>query len=365
MLLLLGALVHFAGAFNVLANTRLLDLLIDGGVIRYHDLDIGVVDGLPDLELYLLSQDAVQWRLVGIVVLLYLLHWCVRAFKFHRIALALGMRGTLPRHACAFFYGLGFNILAPFRLGNTAVVEACAGDGERRDVAGAAVYTQEAFVLFEVAAFALLGLALNGWSRWLGELFWGFVILAVAWLILRPAQDGGMLVPGRPAPGAGRALWARLSARPEALALLTALSLLAFLIDDFTPYLVSQAFTNEFVILNVPFSVIQMGVVAGYVARHVSITPGGIGQFEWGFASALYMGGVGFPEAATIALLESVVRHGTGLLLFGLAVLFGVAADLRSVVAAALGQELAPADLDSRPAALLGAESLPGATGGA
>jgi uncharacterized membrane protein YbhN (UPF0104 family) len=65
-----------------------------------------------------------------------------------------------------------------------------------------------------------------------------------------------------------------------------------------------------------------MGVVAGYIARQVPMTPGGIGQWEWGFAAALYMGGVGLPEAATIAILESLMRHGTGLVLFGCVVLW-------------------------------------------
>jgi uncharacterized membrane protein YbhN (UPF0104 family) len=120
----------------------------------------------------------------------------------------------------------------------------------------------------------------------------------------------------------GRHNLRRLSENPKVLTGLAILSLLAFLIDDFTPYLISQAFTTDFVILNVPFSVIQMGVVAGYIARQVPITPGGIGQWEWGFAAALYMGGVGLPEAATIAILESVIRHGTGVLLFGFVVLW-------------------------------------------
>ena len=65
-----------------------------------------------------------------------------------------------------------------------------------------------------------------------------------------------------------------------------------------------------------------MGVVAGYIARQVPITPGGIGQWEWGFAAALYMGGVGLPEVATIAILESLMRHGTGVLLFGFVTLW-------------------------------------------
>jgi hypothetical protein len=95
------------------------------------------------------------------------------------------------------------------------------------------------------------------------------------------------------------------------------------------------------VILNVPFPVIQMGVVAGYIARQIQLTPGGIGQWEWGFAGALYMGGVGLPEAATIALLESLMRHGTGVLVFGAVILLkGSGTNLRRV----LPRVLWPAD---------------------
>jgi uncharacterized membrane protein YbhN (UPF0104 family) len=148
------------------------------------------------------------------------------------------------------------------------------------------------------------------------------VICAVAYVIMRPAQIGGVLVPGQATGTHRRAILRRLFESPKVLTVLAMLSLLAFLIDDFTPYLISQAFTTDFVILNVPFPVIQMGVVAGYIARQVPITPGGIGQWEWGFAAALYMGGVGLPEAATIAILESLMRHGTGVVVFAAVVLW-------------------------------------------
>jgi uncharacterized membrane protein YbhN (UPF0104 family) len=143
------------------------------------------------------------------------------------------------------------------------------------------------------------------------------VIFAVAYALTRPALVGGVFIPGQAIGEHRKAILKRLFEDPRILTRLAILSLLAFLIDDITPYLISQAFTTDFVILNVTFPVIQMGVVAGYIARQVPLTPGGIGQWEWGFAGALYMGGVGLPEAATIALLESLMRHGTGVLMFG------------------------------------------------
>lgn len=338
LVLLLGALVYFAGIWNVLANTRLLDVLISSGIVGYHDLHLGIVKGLPDHDLFLYSQDAVDWRLVGVVAALYFLFWAIKALQFHGIARFFGMKGKQTEHSGSFFYGAGLNILSPYKAGNTATVSSCEAHGEDPGRAGTAVYTQELFVLFEVAIFALLGLALNGWSTWLGQLFWAVVICVGAYLIMRPAQIGSVFVPGQATRADRRAIVRRLFESPKVLTALVALSLLAFLIDDFTPYLISQAFTTDFVILNVPFSVIQMGVVAGYIARQVPLTPGGIGQWEWGFAAALYMGGVGLPEAATIAILESVMRHGTGVLVFGSVVLWKRSrTSIREVVPRVLG----------------------------
>ncbi len=257
-------------------------------------------------------------------------------------------RWRLGQHSRAFFYGVGLNILCPFRLGNGGIVSSCEAQGEDPGLAGTAVYTQEMFVLFEVAVFALLGLALNGWSTWLGELLWALIILTVAYFLTRPALIGGILIPGQAAGPVRRAIFRRLFEDPKVLMTLVIFSLLAFLIDDITPYLISQAFTTDFVILNVAFPVIQMGVVAGYIARQVPLTPGGIGQWEWGFAGALYMGGVGLPEAATIALLESLMRHGTGVLMFGAVTLLkGSKTSMREVL----------------PKVLWPAGTVPGATG--
>jgi uncharacterized membrane protein YbhN (UPF0104 family) len=332
LVLLLGTLVYLAGIWRILANTRFLDLLISSGIVGYHDVHLGVVTGIPDHQLFLLSQDPVDWRLVALVAALYFLFWGVKAIQFHGIARFLGMKGGQRQHSRAYFYGVGLNILCPYRLGNAAVISSCKAHGEKPGLAGAAVYTQELFVLFEVAVFALLGLALNGWSTWLGQLFWPVVICGVAYLAMKPAQVGGVFVPGQATRADRRTILRRLFEDPRVLTTLALFSLLAFLIDDVTPYLISQAFTTDFVILNVPFPVIQMGVVGGYIARQVSITPGGIGQWEWGFAAALYMGGVGLPEAATIALLESLLRHGTGVVVFAAAVLWkGSGTSMREV----------------------------------
>jgi uncharacterized membrane protein YbhN (UPF0104 family) len=91
--------------------------------------------------------------------------------------------------------------------------------------------------------------------------------------------------------------------------------LLAFALEDIAAYLIAMAFTSTYVILKVDFSVLLMAVVASYIARLIPLTPGGIGQFEWGFATALYIGGVGLPECVAIAVLDNALRYVSGTLL--------------------------------------------------
>ena len=83
-------------------------------------------------------------------------------------------------------------------------------------------------------------------------------------------------------------------------------------------------------ILNVTFAQMTMGLVGGYTARLIMFTPGGLGQWEWGCAAALYVSGLGFPEAATIAILVSMVRYISGGILFAIVALGpGVETSLR------------------------------------
>jgi hypothetical protein len=63
---------------------------------------------------------------------------------------------------------------------------------------------------------------------------------------------------------------------------------------------------------------LMMALVGGYIARLVPLTPGGIGQFEWGFAGALYLAGADLPGVVTIVLFHTVVRYVFGTLLFGI-----------------------------------------------
>ncbi|MEW6776515.1 MAG: UPF0182 family protein [Bdellovibrionota bacterium] len=305
---LMTALVYAGGLWNFLANTRLLDLLVKAGVIQWHDRTQGITF-IPDAKYYLLSQDPVRWDIIFLVVVFYFFVFSFKALQFNAIARMLGLKTNLGQNLRAYCYGLSWNKTAPFGFGDTAAALALADEGVPLARAKTAVFIAKLFELLEIAVFAFVGLVVLGWSTWLAQMFWAIVIALVAYALVRrshgadsedwsltawwkSAKQGARLVLDHPM----GALW------------LTFLSLFAFFLQDESAYFTAMGFSGENVFLLVDFSVVLMAVVAYHIARLVRFTPGGIGQGEWAFAAALWVGGVGFPECMTIAILHWGVR---------------------------------------------------------
>lgn len=308
---LMYVLVMAGGIWNQLANTRLLSPLIEGGVVRYHDKQIGVIPGVPELKYYVMSQDPVAWMLVVFAFVLMLGFWAVKSIQFHAIARNLGAATTLGADTRAYLFGQGVARWMPFNLGEVGTLLARSGQaGGDEERAIGTIYLARCFVVFEIAFFGLIGLFFLGWGEWLGLLLWPLFIMVIGYYLLR--------VPGSWRAGLNHAAGWRmafdwLAARPLASLLLALLSIVAFLLEHVAIYAVSQAFSSANVLLNIDFSVFMMALVAGMIARLVPVTPGGIGQFEWGFAMVIYLSGTGMPEAVTMALLFLVLRYGVGI----------------------------------------------------
>ncbi|WP_438018492.1 lysylphosphatidylglycerol synthase domain-containing protein [Sorangium sp. So ce315] len=329
---LLLALFLAANPWRFLANSRLLDVLISGGVIRYHDRHMGYIDKVPHPKYYLMSQDPVDFRYVYAAGAACLLFWVVMAFKFHGIARFCGLKGSLGQHARAYIYGDCLNRYFPFWMGNVATAAALEGQGEPRRGASVSLYIQDLFVMGATIAFGLVGVLVFGWKTMFLQLMWAFVILAVTWYLARSVQRAQLAVGRNPWVAAWGAVKSMVQ-EPLLLCRLGALALLGVLCDHLCPYFISRAFSSEHVLLNIDFLTIQKAVIAGYVCRMILYTPGGIGAYEWGLAAALYMCGVGFPEAATVALLDCLIRNVTTTIGFVVLKLFyTVETDIGSVL---------------------------------
>lgn len=329
----LGLLVHFGGIWNVLANTRLLDVLGRGGIIAITDTDQGLVEGIPSAEYYLLASQPIDWELLIVAAGLFLLMWALKAAEFHGLCRFVGLEGSLGQHARAWFYGHGINRLVPYEAGQVAKAQVLEGQGADPVRAAQAVHLSSLMTVLQIGLLALYGLFAVGFGRWFSQLFWALVILGVAYLMTRPERREARSARREALRAAASALRV-LAQRPLTFLRLLLFGTLSILLIDAAAYAISQAFSNATVIMNVEGNNMLMAVIAGYVARLVLFTPGGTGQWEWAFAAALYVGGLGFPEAATIALLVTFFRYLTGGTVFAAVTLgYGVETSLRRVLA--------------------------------
>ena len=272
---------------------------------------------MPDLKLFLKSQDPIKWGLVEGAALIFLVFWLIKAAQFHGICQFEGVRGTFTQHARAYLDGVGVNRLLPFNQGMVRMVRFMEGQGAPPDRVSQAVFLGGALRgPRDRASTRPTGPFGLGWSVWLAQIFWALVILGLCYLLARPSRlyPEHSIIPLRWSDV--KVAFRALSRRPMEFSKLTVLSLLAFGLEDIAAYMIAMAFTSTHVILNVNFSILLMAIVASYIARLIPVTPGGIGQFEWGFAAGLYLGGVGWPECVTIAILDNFVRYVSGSLLW-------------------------------------------------
>jgi uncharacterized membrane protein YbhN (UPF0104 family) len=315
-LIALLALVKTGGVWDLLGNSRLLDVLHRGGVVAVTDADQGLVAGVPSLDHYVAATDPIDWELVVAAAGLFALSWLVRGVQFLGIARTLGIDGAPGHMVRARLYGLGIDRVLPYGSGRVAAASALEGHGAAPDRAAQAVFTASLLVIAEVALLAVYGLFAVGLGMWARQLFWAVAILVVAWLMVRRRGAEGRAARRRTRLAA-RATFALLARRPAVLARLVVLGVGAILLFDLGAYAVAQAFTSTHVILNVEGDILLMAVVAGYVARLVPFTPGGLGQWEWAFTAALYASGLGLAEAMTLAILVALVRYAAGAVTFG------------------------------------------------
>jgi uncharacterized membrane protein (UPF0182 family) len=314
----IGYLILVAEPWAVAANTRILAVLYRSGVVRLTDADAGYVDGAPDHEYFLRSQDPVDWGMVALAAIVLVAAWLLRSIRFHVMAAATGIAGTLRHHLGLHLGGEELGRYLPYELGSAATLAGVDGDEHRSAVARLG-YLQFGARVFEIAVFSVVSILLIGVWSWLGAMFWAAIVLVGA-IYLTWGRVGPGLFGDRGARDAAVAF----VRSPGRVGSAIVLSLVAFPLEEVAAYLIVQAFTSTHVVLGgATPALLLLALVAGKTAQLVRVTPGGVGQFEWGFAAALVVGGQGLAEAVTITLLFSIVRHLTGGLVLGLIALRG------------------------------------------
>ena len=326
---LLAAMIAAAGLWEFLANTRILAALLDAGIVALGEDDPGLGTGVPGVHYFFQSQELITWTLLLLASSLFIAVTLLKGLQFHRIARFLGIKGSFSQHLRAFIYGHAIGRMTPYKMGEVAWASALESQGGGSlQQAARLVFIFKGFLLFEIATFAVIGFVMSGLLAWAMALIPPLVILYIAWLLTRPSKEER---------AANGTIWQRASevisdlAQDRQLLIgLMLLSLISFSLVEFATYIIPQAFSTLYVPLVqdvlryvvVTPAVVVMAVVAGYIARLISITPGGVGQFELAFALVLIANRLPVTEAITLAFLVSFVRYSTGLLVFGSTMLF-------------------------------------------
>ena len=338
--LLIYTLLSWGGIWNWLAGTRTLRILMDTGIVALTDADHGFIQGIPDHDYFRGAMDPVGWGVLAAAIGLIFLQMALKAVQFHSIASLCGSRGSLGEHGRAYLYGDGLGRLLPLNFGSAATVSALVGQGLSPVRARFAVYISDLFSLFEIIFFAAVVVAFLGWVTWVNAMFWAILIAIAAFLIIRRAKPGAMSA--KESLLVLKETLALLSTRPTRVLALCGLSIISFLLLDIAVYLIAAAYTSENVILHIEHEILLTALVAGYLAKFIQLTPGGMGQFEWGFAAALYFsGGVGQPEAMIMAMLFGGFRLATGAFAaLAIGSVFGVETSVRRVMNIFRGERL-------------------------
>lgn len=298
--------------------TRVLDLLIEGGFIQYHDRQPGFIAGLPDPKYYYWAMDPIDWRLVGIAALLMMLYPCMKAIQFDRIARAYGSTASFEQHFRAYLYGDGLDRFLPFNMGMVGMANVLVAHGMPEQRAANAAIISRVFTIFELMFFALIGLLFLGWSNWLSHIFWAALALTVAYYLVSKSGYSYAAPPLRDFARLTRAAFVDLArSHPGTLVSACLLSLVAFATIDVAVYVLMSAFHSVAVVIAVDPVVLLMSIISGYIAaRLVPVTPGGIGQWELGFCASLLASDTNISlPLLCIGALANLLRIVTGLFL--------------------------------------------------
>jgi uncharacterized membrane protein YbhN (UPF0104 family) len=336
----IAALIYWGGFWEVIARSRMLSGLIEAGIIPLAEDDPGIGGGVPNIALWIRSQEPVVWALVIIGILAFIAVALLKGLQFHYLARFVGIVGNSSDHMRAYLYGNGVGRMLPFRAGEVAWAAAL-GVTESGSIGKVLrlIYMYKGFVLFELAIFSLLALLFTDILTWATSLIPPLAILFVAWLVMRKPKHERKSF-GETVNIAGD-IMSDLWRDPVTLSRLVMLSLVSFALVEFASYIVPQAFAtlqthiihDEMRRVVLTPTVIIMAVVGGYIARLIHVTPGGIGQFEWAMALVFVVNGLPMTAAVVATLLISLVRYFAGALLYtGMLLSYGVRTDLRQVL---------------------------------
>ncbi len=315
------ALIIRAGGWDILANSRLLSLLMEGGIIRHHDNQIGFIDGLPDQTLYVAANQGIDWSLIWIAIGAFILAWILKAAQLNVITNKLGLKRNFAESWQTFIRGTNYEKFWPYSFGNAALVANLNVNDKELPKAYGAAFLQQLFLIFAIIFFVTISFFIMPWRIWFAQGFIALLILGIAYYWgVRPQMKNN--------PEGKFSFWKAVNEYlqmllndPKVLFKLLVFAILAFALKPYAAHIITAGFHSQpHVDLSVNLTVFIMAACAGYAARLIPITPGGIGQFEWAFALAIMFAGYSFTQAATIAILYAFFNYTSFAAVYGITI---------------------------------------------
>ena len=244
---------------------------------------------------------------LAVAVLICLLAWILRGWRYHTILLSLGYRvGVIASTAC-IFVSQTVNLIVPARLGDFVRVFILKHEYNTTYSEGVSSLVVER--VFDIFTVALLGavsvlFVLNAPSWFYtiivlplaaGIIFFIFLIfigkfstqnkyIAILLTMLHEIR--------------------RASLSLKSIVLLGGSSLLIWLLDILVCFAVVLMFGQQ-----IPFAVIVLAIVIGNLVKAIPLTPGGIGTYEFALAATFLLAGVAPTIATLIAIIDHLIKN--------------------------------------------------------
>jgi len=246
-----------------------------------------------------------EYLVIGVIICL--VAWILRGWRYHYILMSLGYRvGIMVSTAC-IFVSQTVNLIVPARLGDFVRVFILKHEYNTTYSEGvSSLVVERVFDIFTVALLGAISVL--------------FVLNAPSWfytIIVLPLVAGiaffiFLLFIGRfSTENKYIAIILtmlheirRASRSTKSILLLGGSSIVIWLMDVLVCLAVVMMFQQQ-----IPFAVIVLAIVIGNLVKAVPLTPGGIGTYEFALAATFLLAGVSPAIATLIAVIDHLIKN--------------------------------------------------------
>lgn len=253
--------------------------------------------------------------LVALAIPIYLISLPLRGIRYQQILAQLGHKGRLDFLVGCIALSQSANVILPARIGD--VVRAYLLKKMKNVPLTTGLSSLAVERIFDILAITLIGgvavIGLQGMllDRWITN------VITIAGLALFAVFGILVLFQLRTTIGGVAARFVRevalVSTNPRAFAIVFSSSLLVWLFDILTCFVVLSAFLKGASLSVIP--IIFLAIAVGNLTKIVPITPGAIGTYELALTAIFSLGGIDPAIGFAAAVLDHIVKNSVTLVL--------------------------------------------------